>query len=243
MIKYFYNWWYQKFPPEMVKWWMEKEAVKAKVTEAEDGSYIMWMEGEKYPFPGYPRGHLLYGSLSPLKHQIKNQIFNESWELKDDPMAVTNHVLTKASPNILKLGYESRHDMMPFERMCPAVKEIHRALTVAGVPKGWVDIITFIFQEDDAYRFRFQWLAPHAKKKGFFKAMELLEHAEVVDDMKGRVRLVRTILDIMQYHKDFREPFRRFLKELNIKKVRLSKADKYYFRAKYFKVDYPNYEY
>ena len=37
--------------------------------------------------------------------------------------------------------------------------------------------------------------------------------------------------------------FSRFLKEVNWSKVRLSRADKYFFRAKYFKVDYPEYQY
>lgn len=230
----------------MVEWWKTKEAVRAKVTEAPDGSYVMYMEGEKYPFPGYPRGHLLYGSLSPLKHHIKNQIFNESWEL-DDARDVINHVHNKALPNIYKMGHDVRHDMMPYQRMTPAVKEIHRAMTVAGIPSQLRDILCFIFQEDDAYRFRFQWLIPHLSKRNptvsFEDAMKLMEHAEVVNDMKERVRLVNTILIALFMDEDTREKFERFIKELNFKKVKLSKADKYYFRAKYFKVDYPYYDY
>ena len=34
-----------------------------------------------------------------------------------------------------------------------------------------------------------------------------------------------------------------FVKEVDWNKVKLSKADKYYFRAKYFKVDHPVYDY
>ena len=73
-IKPITNWWITKHPREMSSWWKTKEAVLAKYTEAKDGSYIMRMEGEPYDFPGYPRGTLLFGSLSPLKHHIKNQM-------------------------------------------------------------------------------------------------------------------------------------------------------------------------
>jgi hypothetical protein len=241
MIKYLYNLYYRRYPPEMVGWWKEKEACRAKVTEADDGSYIMWMEGEKYPFPGYPRGHLLYGSLSPLKHNIKVKLFNEAWEVRDDQQAVLQHY-QETLPTIYALGHEVRHDMMPLEKMCPAVREIHRAMTVAGCPPELRDILCFIFQEDDAYRFRFQWLVGHMNKRdlkgSFDKGMKLMEHAEVVNDMKERVNLVRTILLLVWNYQ-----FGAFFKELDFKKVRLSRADKYFFRAKYFKVDYPLYEY
>jgi len=48
---------------EMVKYWKTQSSVQAKVTE-KDGVTIMIMEGEKYDFPGFPRGHLLFGKLS-----------------------------------------------------------------------------------------------------------------------------------------------------------------------------------
>jgi hypothetical protein len=63
---------------EQVQYWKTKESIQAKVTHAKDGSQIMWLEGEKYPFPTYPRGYMLFGSLSKLKHEIKNQVFNDN---------------------------------------------------------------------------------------------------------------------------------------------------------------------
>ncbi len=65
---------------EMVHYWKTKSGVQAKVTKAKDGSTHMIMEGEKYAFPTFPRGHILFGHLSKIKHEIKNQIFNESWK-------------------------------------------------------------------------------------------------------------------------------------------------------------------
>jgi hypothetical protein len=88
---------------------------------------------------------------------------------------------------------------------------------------------------------RFQWVAPYFKKLGFEKGMDMLEHAEVIDDMKERIRLLKRIITLLI--KDKPDFWNIFMKELDIKKVKLTKADKYYMRAKYFKVDYPYYEY
>ena len=69
---------------EMVQYWKTKESVAAKIIKTKDGIQ-MKMEGEKHPFPTFPRGHILlagngeYSKLSVLKHQIKNKIFNDSW--------------------------------------------------------------------------------------------------------------------------------------------------------------------
>lgn len=221
-----------------MSWWMHKESVRAKVTTDKDGSYIMWMEGEKYPFPGYPRGHLLYGTLSKLKHEIKNQIFNASWAKleKKEPLD-----LTEALKNIEELAKNGRFDMMPYHKMCPVMRELYQRIEN---PK-WRDIITYILQEDDGYRFRFQWLMRYINPKNpvvsFDKGMELLEHAEIIGDMKERVRLVRRVM--LELLKD--PVVLRIWTEIakGAKHMTLSEADKYYFRAKYFKVDYPEVEY
>jgi hypothetical protein len=224
----------------MVKWWQTKESVQAKVTTGEDGSYIMLMAGEKYPFPGFPRGHLLYGSLSKLKHEIKVQIFNENWWRLERKEPIT---IDEACENIATLAEKSKYDFMPYEKLSPAVKEMYKSFT----HPLWRDIITYILQEDDGYRFRFQWLMSYITKKdpigSFDKGMEMLEHAEVVDDMKERVRLIRRVMLALWKNPEYARYWIEFVKNADLKKMHLSKADKYYFRAKYFKVDYPLYEY
>lgn len=252
----------------MVKWWITKEAVAAKVTESKDGSLVMMMEGEKYPFPGYPRGHLLYGSLSPLKHEIKNQVFNDIWKKLEEGISheqaiadIKGDILDR----IIELAEPMRYDMLPFERLSPPVKEIWRAWTVV---EGTVspqnafklarlkEILCFILQEDDGYRFRVQWLvnffnpsslwrkALRRKPVDDFKlALEMIEHAEVIGDMKERMRLLRRILLLILEDDKIRTLFDRFCAEVDWNKVKLSKADKYFFRAKYFKVDWPVFDY
>jgi hypothetical protein len=224
----------------MVDWWMNKEAVQAKVTTADDGSYIMWMEGTKYPFPGYPRGHLLYGTLSKLKHEIKVQYFNDNWARLDHGNPVKTR---EAVENITELAKKSKFDMMPVDKMAPAVREINRCIPDAM----WKDVISYIFQEDDAYRWRFQWMSKYLDKKdpvgSFSKAMDMLEHAEVVEDMKERIRLVKRVLLEVWKDPEKAKYWIHFVQNLDFKKVKLTKADKYFFRAKYFKVDYPLYEY
>lgn len=232
--------------PEMVSWWKFKEAVQAKVTTAKDGSYIMWMEGEKYPFPGYPRGHLIVnpdGTFAPysrLKHTIKTLVFNANWWRLDKGEAIE---LQQALVEIQKLAEELKYDMMPHERCAPAVREIADNLS----NPLWRTILRAIFQEDDAYRWRFQWMARYLDKKdpigSFDKAMEMLEHAEVIDDMKERVRLIRRVLLALWKDPEYAQYWIDFVQNVDLKKIQLTKADKYFFRAKYFKVDYPENQY
>lgn len=235
----------------MVKYWKTQNAVKAKVTKAKEGHYIMIMEGEKYPFPGYPRGNLLFGTLSKLKHEIKNQIFNDTWKDLEAGTANLDKVLNRID-NIIPLIDEARINMVPYEKMNPPVKEIYRALSEVekkfpGQRIGKLkEALCYILQEDDAYRFRVQWMAKFltwGRVKNLEKALKLMEHAEIVGDMKERVTLLRRILLFIASQPELKDKFNAFLKEVDWKKVKLTKADKYFFRAKYFRVDYPLFEY
>ncbi len=231
---------------------MSKESVEAKLLRMPEGHMVMQMDGEDYPFPGYPRSALLYGPLSSLKHIVKNRVFNEAWaKLEDgeDPLVTIRKGLDE-SFKVLEAG---KYDLVPYNALMPSLKELWRAMTVVEEKMGgrWLrakEMICFVLQEDDSYRMRFQWIVKFfwpfkPTIKDFDYALSMLEHAEVVSDMKERQRLFRRVL--MAFLKDprVREGFNLLLKELNWKKLKLSKADKYFFRAKYFKVDYPEYEY
>lgn len=240
----------------MVKYWKTQDSVEAKVMLTPEGHYVIQMQGEKYPFPGYPRGGLLYGSLSPLKHQIKNQIFNEAWALLETGASqqdVLNHIKHTLIHEIYPLAEKSKMDMVPFERLNPPIKELHRAMTV--VAKGsqkWEtlrDIICFILQEDDGYRNRFQWMVKFfprwfkPKVEHFDRALSMFQHGEEVGDMKERMNLFRRIFMFALNDPDARSHFEAFLKEVDWQKVKLTKADLYFFRAKYFRPDWPEYQY
>ena len=165
-----FGWYFNIKPLEQVKYYKLKNKARAKLVHNEQGALEMKIEGEKYNFPGFPRGHVLMGSLAGLKKTMKTAVFNE---------------LARVIP-----------DMLPEEQMCDFVKEIHRVMTLIENAEITPDmksemhnmkkILCFFLQEDDAYRFRVQWV----------------------------------------------------LENLNMNKCRLSKADKYYFRAKWFKLDY-----
>lgn len=268
IVRPFLNWWYRKHPPEMVGWWKTKMKVRAKRIRRVDGNYEMIIEGEKYPQPNYPRGHILFGPMSKLKHEIKNQIFNASWWALDTQ--VPQHLLIESLkystlPAIFALMEESRFDMLPFRSLSPVLKELSRGFTEvarrlpeerADRARKLRDLICFILQEDDAYRFRFQWVAgfmnPHSLwrkltgrtwTKDFELALSLLEHAEVVGDMKERQRLFKRVLLAILEDPETHESFDMLVHELDWSKLKLSKGDKYYFRGKYFKVDYPYYSY
>ena len=264
------RWWYRNTSPadlEMVKYWKTQESVQAKVTTAPDGSTIMFMEGEKYPFPTFPRGHILFGPLSKLKHEVKNQIFNESWaklEKGEEIVPYIKRILKegiKVNDDSAIYGREYkkgedvmeilRYDMLPPEKMSPFAREIHRAWTKVS-PETYKlrDMIVFIAQEDDAYRFRIQWLAEWFgwfmkwnPVKSFDYALKMLEHGEVVGDMKDKAKLLRRVL--MEALKDptIREKFIALFREIKWSRIKLTKGDKYHFRGKWFRCDLKYIEY
>ncbi len=244
------RWWYRivkKSPADMpvVKYWKFKESVSARVIRR-DGYLQMDMEGEDYPFPSFPRGHILFGKISKLKHEIK-QVFNRAWE-HEDPNQIKKELLY----DIPKYFEPLKYDYLPVESMCPSVREIHRAWTKVAPKKSYIirDYLCLILQEDDAYRFRVQWLVKwfgwfpkFAPIKTFEYALSMLEHGEVIGDMKERQRLLKKVLLTVLQDPTIKDLFIKFFKEVNWKKVQLSDGDSYHFRGKYFKVDYDLFDY
>ncbi len=183
MFKWFTNWLYKVSPPKVVHYQNWGDGVKAKVGYAEDGSYKMDVQGEEYPYPGFPRGHVLSGPLAKIKHSVKNMVFNQVFA------------------EIEKMAKEYDADMMPAEKMAPAVRELYRV-------------------------------------------MQVLENAEVVDDMKKRIHLIKVVMTFFLQEDDaYRFRWQWLMEHLDMKKVKLSEADKYYFRGKYFKVDHDKFDY
>lgn len=238
----------------MVSYWKTKESVAAKITKAKDGSQIMILEGEKYPLTTYPRGYLLFGKLSKLKHEIKNQVFNESWKMLEERKSdeeIIRYIKKTLFEEIPKYYEPMKYDMLPPQTMCPAIREIYRAWTKVSPETGVLrDYLCLILQEDDSYRFRvswlvkfFGWFAKRKPIKAFEYSLVMLEYGEVIGDMRERIRLLRRILLLILKDQKVKSLFEAFFREVNWKKVRLTKGDKYHFRGKYFRVDYPEIEY
>lgn len=250
-LRFFYKLKYWRKDPPMVRYWMSRDSVEAKLIKMPEGHTVMIMEGEDYPFPGYPRGSLLYGPLSPLKHLIKNRVFNDSWKLLDESQDPSDNI-RKGLDEAFALLEKGKYDLVPYDAMVPPLKELWRAMTVVEQKMGGrsmrlKELICFIMQEDDSYRMRLQWLVKFLgrkpSEKDFEYALSMLEHGENVPDMKERQRLLKRVIIAALKDPRIHECFSLLLKELDWKKLRLTKADKYFFRAKYFKVDYPEYDY
>jgi hypothetical protein len=248
----------------MVKYWKKADSVLAKVTKGKDGSLVMFMEGEDYEFPGFPRSHLLYGPLSKLKHEIKNQLFNDNWWKLEDGKSHKEVIndFKGTLPNIFAIMETLKYDMIPPEKMPRGVRELWRAMTIleqrhnSRIIQQLKEVLTFILSEDDAYRMRVQWIVqifnPSAwwfklffrnPIKDFGIALRELENAEVVSDMKEKIRLLRRILLLILEDKKINQLFNELCREMDWSKLKLSEADKYHFRAKYFKVDMDKFEY
>lgn len=239
----------------MVQYWKTKTSVSARITKGKHGQVVMDLDGEAEQFPGFPRGHILFGKLSKLKHEIKNQIFNQSWAMLAEGFTskeVMAYLRNVALPNIKELSVQTQYDQVPPQRMNPAVREIHRAWSRVAPQRTWWlrDVLCFVLQEDDAYRFRAQWLvmwfgwfAKFAPIKAFDKALSWLEHGESIGDMQERQRLLRRVLGTILEDERAKHLFINFFREVDWKKVALTKADKFHFRGKYFRVDLDKFDY
>lgn len=153
-IKLFFKYFYRFRPPEMVKYGKKGGFQHAKITKAEDNSIQMEIKGEKYPFPGFPRQHVLIGgSLEKMKDKLKKEIFHTLFEVVED-----------AAP-----------DMLPEEQLCPFVKEWWKVFgllenaEITGDMKSQIrnmkKVVCFFMQEDDAWRFRVQWMMERMNRK------------------------------------------------------------------------------
>jgi hypothetical protein len=247
----------------MVRYWKTKESVAAKVFTDKNGVTVMKMEGEDELFNGFPRGHLIvnapneYSDLSRLKHQIKNQIFNESWKMLEQGKPkeeIWRHIKNKVTKDLIPDYDKIRYDAIPPSKMSIPIREIYRVLEKMESKepklKWFKEAITFILQEDDAYKNRLCWMVSLLKPRWFLDPIKLLtlyltelEHAEVIADMKERVRLWRRIALFALEDPYINQLFREFCKEVDWNKLRLTKADKYHMRAKYFKCDWLLFEY
>ena len=259
----------------MVQYWKFGDAARAKLVTLENGSYAMLIEGEKEPLYGFPRGPVLFGPLARLKYLAKNLIFNETWrrleenQSKDD---ILLYLFNEARPILLQGIRQIKYDMFPPERLCPAMKELWRGMTVVeekikdkSLREDFQTLkegITFFLQEDDSYRFRFQWMSkfinpekpstklyyflkrkPYSFKEELKIVFKLLGDAEIVVDMKGRSKLIERIVFFFLEIPEVEKLIQDVMKELDWNKMKLDKADTYYFRGKYFKVDHANFDY
>ena len=75
------------------------------------------------------------------------------------------------------------------------------------------------------------------------KSLTMIQHCEVVNDMKDKQKLLKRILLLLLKDESIRKQFLALSKEVNWKKVYLTKGDKYNFRGKYYKADYRLFEY
>ena len=260
LLKLFHNYYWRKHPPEMVRYFKIKESEKARLILTDEG-LKMDIRGEKYPFPGFPRGYLLtndyqFTNLAVLKHRIKNDIFNYAWaelEKKTDKIELIKELKQRLFGEIYEIMQKSEYDILPPDKMCPAIRELRRAMSVLEKGNDNIrklkEILCFILQEDDSYRFRCQFLLNYFKPKNkkrlklFELALKHLENAEVLEDMKGRIRLLRRILLLGLTDEKILYWFGRLCKEVKWKKLKLSKADKYFARGKWLKIDYKTYSY
>lgn len=160
ILRNFYKWFYRLKPPSMVQYWKGGKGVLARKTQHEKGHYEMHVTGEKMPLAGFPRGPVLFSSIGKLKHIAKTEIFNAF------------------AAKFAEIKAELKVDMVEPDKMVPAVKHIWETfellenMEISEDMKGRIklmkEVICFLLDMDDAYRFRtqmFLWLLNKKKVK------------------------------------------------------------------------------
>ena len=64
-----------------------------------------------------------------------------------------------------------------------------------------------------------------------------IEIAEIIGDMKERIRLLKRVLQALLEDERIRQKFTALFRDIDWNKIKMTKADKYFFRGKYFKVN------
>ena len=157
LVSAFYNTWYRLKPPPMVKYWRRTKGALARVVENKKGQIEMEIQGEKENYPGFPRGPVLLAEVGKLKHIVKTEVFNE------------------VGPKIRELHAKFEPSMVPPEKMPTAVKEVWdtferlEELEVTQDMRERIqlmkEVICFLLEADDAYRFRAQLFLDLIDKK------------------------------------------------------------------------------
>lgn len=191
---------------------------------------------------------------------------NDVWEhlrLGKTPKEVIKHIKEVALPKIYEISEDLKYDLLPPEKMFGGVRELWRAMGVLQkrYPKNkhlepLKRTLCMVFLDDDSYVMRLKWITQVFNPsswwfKLFFRnpikdlniALEELEVAEVMGDMKERVRLLRAGVNLILEDKNIRKLFMELCKEVDWRKLKLSKADIYHLRAKFFKADLIRFEY
>lgn len=125
--------------------------VSQPVFNADNNSMELHILNEKYPMRAFPRHHLLHGPLAPLKRYIKNLVIEQLVKCLPYKIADVN-----LSPPVREVA-------RVFDLWIQAEDEPEMKRLVGQ----FKDAATMILQEDDAWRYRAQWLFGQINPKEF----------------------------------------------------------------------------
>lgn len=171
-----------------------------------------------------------------LKFRIKEPEMVEYWRKSSDPARAR---LRNAKDGSLEM--EIKDEKYAF----PGFPRGH-ILTgpLAGLKKKVKDMLfNQIFAEIDkmSQEMKHDVMPPERMPlavRHIWETFEKLEHMEVTDDMKGRIKLIKKVLCFFLCEDDaYRFRAQMFLDLIDQKTVALTKQDLYYARAKYWKPD------
>lgn len=227
-----------------------------KVEFPESGGILTYMQGQEYPYKGFPMGEFVEknDAMKKLSKGILSGIFHQCFKVEDGKIRLKNPwkllFCIFAFKSIVRTEiytfhrFIERYSIKP-HRYSDAMRELYR---VGSIPlKNEIesmkelreklrDILCMHLEFDNAYRYRFQDIAEVHDSvkfqknsiKEILRCFTVMQDREVKQEIKDSWTLTKMLVNYLRFDKELRSIIANMIKNLNIEKIKLSVEDKAY---------------
>ncbi len=223
----------------------DNRKIVERVEFPNEGGTFTYFEGMKYPVKGFAEGESVE-RLDEAKKMLMRILkgFNGMSKFKFLFLIIFKKQIEEISKSLVVSFWEYiKKYRNKEERYCVTAKELYDVFKDIDIDIFYRDKIRdnicMLFEYDDAYRYRFQYIIEKLNKEEFKKnpikelkrLFTILEETETEDSMKAKWRMVRKFIFLLRYTKYFKTIKEILLKIDNIK-IKLDEADLYHARVK-----------
>jgi len=215
----------------------------SKVEFPEKGGILTYLKGYEQPYRGFPYFEMVerVNDVKKISKKIFGKIYHNTKGIRKLKLLL---ILPLANPLLSGFRYAFWFHIKKFRmksvRYSQAVREIYRAFTALGESEEvteWRDLMCMILEFDNAYRYRFQDVVSEMNKDALAKKplkeirrlLDLIIEREVEDDLRDRWIQMRDFgCSVLRFMPKITDLFQRFLLEINLEEIGLSKEDRYF---------------
>jgi len=226
-----------------------------KVEFPEEGGILTYMEGQKYPYRGFPYFEFVE-TMDKIKKIVKGMAsgFYHNIYKGNKVKLLTFLPIAWAIKRLFYAGVYTfyrlieRFKIKPI-RYCQAMREVHRAFSIERKnesPKTKElrlmlrDLICMVLEFDNAYRFRFQDLMEEFNKENFRKSqikelnrlIDIAISREKTQELKDMWTLMKMGLLYLKIDKELEKMLVDIFSQIDLERVKLTIEDKSYCRPR-----------